>query len=985
LLLLSIPLVVCAAERVTCLTVADTWTTAPAWDQPKSAPDRSHGADAELVVRGRESFALLQFDLTGLKGLTVEKATLRVRRKPEKVPLDIVGISTVSGAGPWPEADSTFLHRGPGTRPWSYAGSDLVDVTFGQGGSLYAYPRARDAGGGWYEVDVSPGIAAALASGDQYGLMLADEKGQTQTRHVLWSRESEFPPVLIVEGTRTDRTAPGPVRALKTGSESTPDEARKLGRTTLRPGSVILRFGKAGDDAGSGIALRYEVRYSEQPLNAGNFESGTTVPRWVMDPLAPKPHPLATANSLRDEVTAVVEHLKPGALYYFAARASDEAGNTGPVAALGRYRAYTRSFPSLPAAGMERQVEKATAAAADPLRVWAVPELLKINPRSGALLEQSDFPDHRARNTVWDAAAARVKLTGARNEFVAFQLAIESAGPVTGIEVAVTRPLFSGAKLPAVFRDTGAVQLYREWFVPDDRNTGQNRPWYPDALVPLEKPIDLPAADNGVPGQTVQPVFVDIYIPHDARPGRHTGALLVRTAGGDRREIALEVEVLPFQLPDRLNFIVDLNCYSGVGGRQAVRGTSEYRKLEHAYHRVAQLHRTNLDVLGYSQLGPTIPDHAPPLDGEGAATRVRTWEDWDAHFAPLLDGSAFADLPRGAAPIPAMYLPFFENWPGDLSKGYKHHNPRIAATEEEYRDIITRHALEPAPIEEAFTREYQERFSAVAAQFAAHIRERGWTKDTRYFVYFNNKYYYKRPAQGGHGSSWWLLDEPNHRDDVRANSFFAYLLRRQLGAYPDVPIRLRTDISRVEWIRDLLAGQIDLNCISGRFYAKNRYLLDDRPRFGREYWNYASTNHPRDTNVAMRAWCWRTWLHGGDGLLPWNAASDSRAWDRAETLTVFYPGGKFGRTEPFASLRLKAYRRGQQDMEYLILLAQKRGWDRDAVTRAVAEALDLSGEIRQSFEEDAGTVRFNRVKDAQLEDLRLRVARALSPVSGGLK
>jgi len=192
-----------------------------------------------------------------------------------------------------------------------------------------------------------------------------------------------------------------------------------------------------------------------------------------------------------------------------------------------------------------------------------------------------------------------------------------------------------------------------------------------------------------------------------------------------------------------------------------------------------------------------------------------------------------------------------------------------------------------------------------------------------------------------------------------------------------VPILLRTDISRPEWMRDLLAGQVDLNCISRRFTQKNRLLQDDRYRYGREYWNYASTNHPRETNVSMRAWCWRVWLNGGDGLLPWNAVSGARAWNQAEPLTVFYPGEKFGQSEPFASMRLKAYRRGQQDMEYLILLSQKRGWDRDAVTHAVAGGLDLSTSVKMTWEEDAGTISFDKVRDADMDALRLRVARAL--------
>ena len=971
LLMLALGAVACGAqERIVCKTTADTWIEVPEFNSFRAAAAEKpgHGADAQLVIRGRDALALLQFDVAAAKGMTVTRATLRIHRQPDPVPLHTIGLSTVSGSGPWSENAAGWVFARDGRQYWSYASSDITDVTFGPGGSLYTYPRVRDAGDGWYEADVAPALVHALISGDQFGLMLDDEKGQTQTRHVLSSREGPHPPELIIEGTRADRTAPGKIRALNGGTAivaSTPADAQKLGRTTLRPGNAIVRFGGAGDDAGKGVAAHYELRYSDKPITGAAFASAKPVARYLLDPLAPRTNPMAVSNALSDEVTAVVEGLQPGQVYYFAARASDEAGNAGPVSPLGRYRAWARSYPALPPAAA---VESGAATTAAAPKVWAVPELLKINPQTGALLESAEAANHRVRNAVWDAGSATVKLAGARNEFVAFQLAVE--GNLAGVNVSVAKPLFAGSKLPAVFEKTGAVQLYREWFVTDGRG------WYPDPLIPLEAAFDVPAKDNPVPGQTVQPVFVDVYIPHDAKPGLHTGQLLV-AGGGLNQTVTVQVNVDPLTLPDKLNFVVDLNSYSGVeSGWGMRRNTPEYRKLEQAYHRMAHLHRTNLDVLGYSQVGPTDPDHAPVLAGEGAATRAVDWSGYDALNGPILDGSAFSDLPRAGVPVPAVYLPFFENWPGKLRTGYKYDYPVIPKTQEEYMQLITKHALEASPVEEAFTQEWQDRFSAAAGEFAAHIRERGW-KGTKFYAYYNNKYYFKQPSQGGHGSSWWLLDEPNHRDDVRANSFFTLLLKRGLAKYPDAPISLRGDISRIEWVRDMMPGQIDLDCTSSHLFDKNRFLMDDRDRFGRDFWNYASTNSPRDTNVAMRAWCWRVWMAGGNGIVPWNTTSGGlRAWDRPEPLTVFYVGTKFGKQEPFGCLRLKAYRRGQQDMEYLVLLANRKGWDREAVTRAVSKALNLSGTVKQEFEDDAGTILFKGVKDADLETMRARVARA---------
>ena len=317
-----------AEGTIQCPVTADAWIDVPTYDTHesiKSPAYQNHGADIQLPIQGYVSFALFQFDVSALKGRSISQATLRVHRSnTDPVPLHTVGISTISGSGPWVEGTQkdgpaaqgpvNFYFARTGNQRWSYPGSDLVNVTFGQGGSLYAYRRTRDAGSGWYEIDIPPLMVSALVSGDQYGLMLCDEKGQTHANLLLDSRESPYRPVLWVEVGGEDNVPPGPVRTLKPGTgivQSTPEEAWLLGRSTLRPGSIILKFGGAGDDRGQGVAAHYEVRYSDKPITETNFDPAPAVPRWSLDPLAPKPSPLATSNELRDQVTAVVEQLKP--------------------------------------------------------------------------------------------------------------------------------------------------------------------------------------------------------------------------------------------------------------------------------------------------------------------------------------------------------------------------------------------------------------------------------------------------------------------------------------------------------------------------------------------------------------------------------------------------------------------------------------------------------------------------------------------------
>src|SRR5262249_53827324 len=131
-----------AAEHVRCPVTADNWVESPPWD-PHARESRNHGSDPELIVNSRNSFALLIFDMSSARGLRVEKAALRVRRKPDPVPLTMVGVSTISGSGAWAEGEMNYFFARK-DQPWSYPGSDLADVIFGLGGSLYAYVRARD-------------------------------------------------------------------------------------------------------------------------------------------------------------------------------------------------------------------------------------------------------------------------------------------------------------------------------------------------------------------------------------------------------------------------------------------------------------------------------------------------------------------------------------------------------------------------------------------------------------------------------------------------------------------------------------------------------------------------------------------------------------------------------------------------------------------------------------------------------------------------
>src|SRR5205823_12716017 len=95
--------------------------------------------------------------------------------------------------------------------------------------------------------------------------------------------------------------------------------------------------------------------------------------------------------------------------------------------------------------------------------------------------------------------------------------------------------------------------------------------------------------------------------------------------------------------------------------------------------------------------------------------------------------------------------------------------------------------------------------------------------------------------------------------------------------------------------------------------------------------------------------------------------------------SLFYPARNQG-GEPVPSVRLKAYRRGQQDVEYLTLwrlLQKEPQW---AAGRSVREALNLVGKRTGTGfgGEDAGRIDYGKLRPQDLWALRMRIGQALS-------
>lgn len=141
-----------------------------------------------------------------------------------------------------------------------------------------------------------------------WNLQTAGYGTRTLTAPELAVSNNSASPLAIRFGTGAppaDTTAPGTVTTLATSA------ATHTGCT--------LTWTAPGDDGGVGTATSYEIRRALAPVTTGTWNAATVVSG------APTPTVAGTVQTL------AVTGLFPGTVYYFAIRATDEAGNVGAV------------------------------------------------------------------------------------------------------------------------------------------------------------------------------------------------------------------------------------------------------------------------------------------------------------------------------------------------------------------------------------------------------------------------------------------------------------------------------------------------------------------------------------------------------------------------------------------------------------------------------------------------------------------------------
>ena len=177
------------------------------------------------------------------------------------------------------KGSSTFNARQHPDVPWTVAGSDLVAVMLGQGGTRWrmadAFPPDDK---GWQKIAVDPSIVALPRAGLSYGFLLSDDTGSEWTRQGEKFTYQHFPDRFV--SSREDGAAKAPYLIVFLGPKDDQPPAQ--------PGE--LKSDPADLPAGE-TWLSWTTPADEGPAGTLGFfltVDGKEVPRYLI-PLAGKP------------------------------------------------------------------------------------------------------------------------------------------------------------------------------------------------------------------------------------------------------------------------------------------------------------------------------------------------------------------------------------------------------------------------------------------------------------------------------------------------------------------------------------------------------------------------------------------------------------------------------------------------------------------------------------------------------------------------
>ena len=267
----------------------------------------------------------------------------------------------------------------------------------------------------------------------------------------------------------------------------------------------------------------------------------------------------------------------------------------------------------------------------------------------GEKIERDDLDSpFEATNAAWDGAT--IRLFGARNEVLAFQVVIESdAQGVQALDVKLPQLTHEAGAAAIAYSPPGEdpseyagrpIQIFTENYMYVDKPSQAGWRYGPGAATPPDptgwKPVQL-VPENAKPGMgglpidiapaSNQAIWIEVYAGRDLPAGTYTGHVQV-SAGGATRHVPVELTLFDFTLPDEGS--LDVMLYYEPEQVESYVGPGE--ELNRRFHRLARRHRVEfVQQYDLTSLAAALPrfkgsDFVPAAGyegpGEGSGYRI---------------------------------------------------------------------------------------------------------------------------------------------------------------------------------------------------------------------------------------------------------------------------------------------------------------------------------------------------------------------------
>lgn len=929
------------AETIRLDSIADIWLS----DATVSERDSSAGRNSCIKLKSIQEMGAIRFDTTPVRGKKIESAKLFLRIKGADM-LRHIRVSTISQSweegtarGPYsPGNGATFNHANAAEKkPWTFPKSQFCDVIMGNGNTITTYGEIKRIGSDWLSIDLTPELIYAMVTDSTDGLAIMDGGTMLLFNNFVYSSDQKnSEPYIEAEVSELLDEAPSmPVVKVVPDYE----------HAKLETGSIMISINETPD------VFCWNLKLNGKPVDRWKIP----FPRAVQQTGLEQEH-ISARPSIRDSINFILRDLIPEKEYELEVVAISCLGLASSptivqVKASSARKGTPKAIPIKEPQGTSKPLDLG-----DDLMIWVVPGLVKIDPLTSQSIH-NDLPgkgDGNSVNSVWNGM--EVNLHGAKGEYVSFQIVIkrnDKNKPVGGIKVVPNELRNSSSCIGA-----NEFELFKNWY----SRPGKDDRWYPAFNIPFKSDgiFHIPDPQRGLNNQENQTVLVDIYIPGNSGHGIYKGSIDV-LQGEAKVTLPIEIKVYDFSLPDKLSFWCEFNCY-----------TIPRNHLD--YHRLAHQNRCVFNPWRYQ----------PRVKGTGNRLTL-DWNSYDEEVGPLLSGEAFKKNRRSGVPTPVMYLPFEDSWPTRLTKStYKYNGPwvslkgwRLNNKDLTYRNAVVQlneHYLKSDYIGTSLSRDYQVGFAKAAELFVEHFKTMGWSQ-TEMQCFFGGK----KTHRIDYGAEmWWQTDEPIHWDDWLALQFFDNLWTKTIQS-TDADLNMwvaRGDISRPKWQGKVMDGVMQVQYGGMGSDTNNTRLQLLKEQTGVRIRDYGGLGYEGMSYSQAISKVLNVYLSGGDAFLPWQTLGNDESLDKNNTTTLFVPGDRF-ELSVVADMRLKAFRAGEQLIEYCVLLANRKKLSREQIREFISQFFKVDMKRTDTNPDNADAKESTPLKDWQVSELRRQLAKLI--------